>query len=84
AGVTNAWAAREAWIKMDPFWGPREIRGPAWETITGLTALLAGADYFMMMHPFSIKTMKEIIKNLLEGSPGKIEDIYDWVSAKLE
>lgn len=83
AGVTNAWAAREAWIRMDPFWGPKEIRGPAWETITGLTALLAGADYFMMMHPYSIRTMKEIIKNLLEGSPGKAEDIYDWVSAKL-
>jgi len=83
AGVTNAWAAREAWIKMDPFWGPREIRGPAWETITGLTALLAGADYFMMMHPFSIKTMKEIIRDLLEGSEGKSDDIYDWVSSKL-
>jgi len=83
AGVTNAWAAREAWIKMDPFWGPKEIRGPAWESITGLTALLAGADYFMMMHPHSIRTMKEIIKNLLEGSSGKAEDIYDWVSAKL-
>ncbi|OYT30145.1 MAG: CO dehydrogenase/acetyl-CoA synthase subunit delta [Thermofilum sp. ex4484_82] len=83
AGVTNAWAAREAWIKMDPFWGPREIRGPAWETITGLTALLAGADYFMMMHPTSIKTMKEIISALLEGSEGKSEDVLDWVSAKL-
>jgi len=83
AGVTNAWAAREAWIKMDPFWGPREIRGPAWETITGLTALLAGADYFMMMHPFSIKTMKEIIRDLLEGNEGKSDDIYDWVSCKL-
>jgi len=83
AGVTNAWAAREAWIKMDPFWGPKEIRGPAWETITGLTALLAGADYFMMMHPYSIKTMKEIIKSLLEGSPGESRDIHDWVSAKL-
>ncbi len=83
AGVTNAWAAREAWIKMDEYWGPREIRGPIWETITGLAALLAGADYFMMMHPFSIKTMKEII-NYLMSSPLEIEEsVPDWVSADL-
>jgi len=83
AGVTNAWAAREAWIKMDPFWGPKEIRGPIWETITGLCTLLAGADYFMMMHPWSIKTMKEIVSSLLSEPKVKSEDIYDWVSAKL-
>jgi len=83
AGVTNAWAAREAWIKMDPYWGPREIRGPIWETITGLVALLAGADYFMMMHPFSIKTLKEII-DYLSKSPFEVEEtLPDWVSAKL-
>ena len=28
SGTTNAWAAREAWMKMDPKWGPRELRGP--------------------------------------------------------
>ncbi|MEE8403123.1 MAG: CO dehydrogenase/acetyl-CoA synthase subunit delta, partial [Candidatus Hydrothermarchaeaceae archaeon] len=29
-GVTNAWAAREAWMN-EPKWGPREYRGPLWE-----------------------------------------------------
>jgi len=83
AGVTNAWVAREAWMKMDPYWGPGEIRGPIWETITALANLLAGADYFMMMHPTSIKTIHEVINYLLKGNVGKVEDIYSWVSAKL-
>ncbi len=83
AGVTNAWAAREAWMKMDPYWGPKEIRGPIWETITGLATLLAGADYLMMMHPFSIKTLKDIISFFLRGEPTRSEDIYDWVSMKI-
>lgn len=82
-GVTNAWVAREAWIKMDPFWGPKEIRGPIWETYTALVNLLAGADYIMMMHPASIKTIKEVIDYLLRGIGGETSDIYGWVSAKL-
>lgn len=83
AGVTNAWAAREAWMKMDPFWGPKEIRGPIWETITGLATLLAGADYLMMMHPFSIRTLKDIVDFLLRGEPAESGDVLDWVSAKI-
>lgn len=80
AGVTNAWAAREAWLKMDPKWGPREIRGPLWETITGIVNLLAGADYFMMMHPLSIETIENIIDYLMNAEPEEPEEIMDWVS----
>ncbi|MDH5702812.1 MAG: CO dehydrogenase/acetyl-CoA synthase subunit delta, partial [Aigarchaeota archaeon] len=59
AGTTNAWGARESWLKMDSQWEPRELRGPLWEFTTALTMMLAGADYLMMMHPASIKTLKD-------------------------
>lgn len=80
-GVSNAWAAREAWLDMDPRWGPKELRGPIWETITALSMLLVGADYLMMLHPTSVKTVKDIVGHLLRS--GKTGEISDWVSAKL-
>ena len=45
-------------------WGPREYRGPMWETVTALTLLLAGVDLFMMMHPAAVKTLKDLIQTL--------------------
>ncbi|HJW65572.1 MAG TPA: CO dehydrogenase/acetyl-CoA synthase subunit delta [Candidatus Bathyarchaeia archaeon] len=84
SGTTNAWAAREAWLKMAPEWGPRELRGPIWETVTALTLLLAGVDMFMMMHPAAVKTVKDVIKKLTTGvSRGKPEQLSDWVSLKI-
>ncbi|UCE58084.1 MAG: CO dehydrogenase/acetyl-CoA synthase subunit delta [Candidatus Bathyarchaeota archaeon] len=84
SGTTNAWAAREAWQKMDPEWGPRELRGPIWETVTALTLMLAGVDVFMMMHPAAVKTLKDVIKELTgkkgRGDPRKIAS---WVTAKV-
>jgi acetyl-CoA decarbonylase/synthase complex subunit delta len=80
SGSTNAWAAREAWMKMGPQWAPRELRGPIWETITAQTLLLAGVDYFMMMHPASVKAVKTIIDNLIDGKNGR--EPVDWVGLK--
>jgi acetyl-CoA decarbonylase/synthase complex subunit delta len=83
SGTTNAWAAREAWLKMDDKWEPRELRGPLWEVTTALTLLLSGVDMFMMIHPEAVKTLKEVINNLSSGKkvdPGKY---LDWVSAKI-
>ncbi|MBS7658939.1 MAG: CO dehydrogenase/acetyl-CoA synthase subunit delta [Candidatus Bathyarchaeia archaeon] len=77
SGTTNAWAAREAWISMDPKWGPKELRGPIWETVSALTLLLAGVDYFMMMHPAAVKTVKEVIKKLTVKE--EAEKIYNWI-----
>ncbi len=77
SGVTNAWFAREAWKKMAPEWEPRELRGPLWETVTALTSLLAGVDYFMMMHPLAVKTVKDVIEKLMGKGAGKLEKI-DW------
>jgi len=84
SGTTNAWAAREAWMKMAPEWGPRELRGPMWETVTALTLLLAGVDVFMMMHPAAVKTVREVISKLTTGATkGKPEQIADWVTVKI-
>ncbi len=82
SGTTNAWAAREAWMKM-PEWGPRELRGPIWETVTALSLLTVGVDYFMMMHPAAVKTVKEAIKGLTSGQKADPAKIANWVTTKL-
>lgn len=84
SGTTNAWAAREAWMKMGPEWEPRELRGPIWETVTALTLLLAGVDLFMMMHPAAVKTVKEVVNELMGGrGAGRPEKIAEWVTLKI-
>lgn len=69
SGTTNAWGAREAWMKSSPIaqdssWGDREYRGPLWEAVTGLTLAQAGNDLFMMMHPTAISLLKAMTKAL--------------------
>jgi len=83
SGTTNAWAAREAWLEMAPEWEPRELRGPLWEITTALTLLLTGVDLFMMMHPAAVKTIKDLINQLLSGSSGNAERLFEWVSMKI-
>jgi acetyl-CoA decarbonylase/synthase complex subunit delta len=83
SGTTNAWAAREAWLKMAPEWEPRELRGPLWEVTTALTLLLAGVDLFMMMHPAAVKTLKDVTGQLLGGGSGNADKLVEWVSAKV-
>ena len=75
---TNAWAAREAWIAMDPLYGPKEYRGPLWETITALTLLFAGVDLFMMMHPAAVRTMREVVQGLSAFSESAPAPLSDW------
>ena len=82
SGTTNAWAAREAWLKMAPEWEPRELRGPLWEVTTALTLLLAGVDLFMMMHPAAVKTLKDVTKNLVNGGKVDAAKFAEWVSVK--
>ncbi len=83
SGTTNAWAAREAWLKMEDKWEPRELRGPLWEVTTALTLLLAGVDMFMMIHPAAVKTLKDVINNLSSGKKADPSKFLDWVSAKM-
>ena len=82
SGTTNAWAAREAWLKMTPEWEPRELRGPLWEVTTALTLLLTGVDLFMMMHPAAVKTLKEVIGQLVSGKKANASKFVNWVSLK--
>jgi acetyl-CoA decarbonylase/synthase complex subunit delta len=82
SGTTNAWAAREAWMEMAPEWEPRELRGPLWEVTTALTLLLAGVDLFMMMHPAAVKTLKDVVNQLLGGNSGDAAKLAEWVSFK--
>jgi acetyl-CoA decarbonylase/synthase complex subunit delta len=85
SGTTNAWAAREAWMKMAPEWGPRELRGPLWETVTALTLLLAGVDVFMMMHPTAVKTLKEVVNKLTDGTTqARPDTIAEWVKTRIQ
>lgn len=77
-GVTNAWAAREAWMKA-PEWGAREYRGPLWETINAISVLMAGADIMMMLHPGAVKAVKQIIDSIFGELKSKEIDYYDWL-----
>lgn len=79
-GVTNAWAAREAWMN-EPKWGAREHRGLLWEIFTALTVINAGADGMMMLHPNSVKIVKEIIEAASEDLEGPEIDYQDWVGS---
>jgi len=83
SGTTNAWAAREAWLKMAPEWEPRELRGPLWEVTTALTLLLAGVDLFMMMHPAAVKTLRDTSRQLVSGNSGNADKLVEWVSTKI-
>lgn len=84
-GVTNAWGAREAWMKSSPIsedsdWGPREYRGPIYEIVTGLTLALAGGDLFMMMHPGAAAAIKEITQTLFGAKEAERFSIDDWIT----
>ena len=81
SGTTNAWAAREAWMTLDPQWAPKLLRGPLWEVTTGLTLLLTGVDYFMMMHPAAVSTLKSVRGELMSGR--KEREPVDWVTLKI-
>ena len=82
SGTTNAWAAREAWLKMSAEWEPRELRGPLWEVTTALTLLLAGVDLFMMMHPAAVKTLKDVTNYMTSGKKADPSKYANWVSLK--
>ncbi len=79
--ASNAWGAREAWMKMDPFWGPREIRGPLWEIITALSLVMVGIDLILTLHPLTVKVVKDICEKLsnIDVSDGDYEKYLEWI-----
>ncbi|HIJ05804.1 MAG: Acetyl-CoA decarbonylase/synthase complex subunit delta [Methanomicrobiales archaeon 53_19] len=78
---TNAWAAREAWMTMDPEYSPKEMRGPIWETINALILLLAGVDIFMMMHPAAVQTMQDVRTWMMQQKIA-VPQAPDWVRTR--
>jgi acetyl-CoA decarbonylase/synthase complex subunit delta len=85
SGTTNAWGAREAWMKDSPIeedspWGARELRGPLWELVTGLTLSLAGVDFFMMMHPGAVAALKEFMGTLGGMVKEAVKDVDEWIT----
>lgn len=79
SAASNAWGAREAWMKIED-WGAREFRGPLWETVTGITTLMSGADLFMVSHPATVRVLKQITENLY-GQGDTKQTIDNWITA---
>lgn len=63
----ESWKAKEAKAPAsdEPAWGDENKRGVMWEIITATTLLVAGADIVIMRHPDAIKTVREVIDNLM-------------------
>jgi acetyl-CoA decarbonylase/synthase complex subunit delta len=78
ASTSNSWGAREAWMKSEE-WGPKEYRGPLWETVTTITAMMAGGDLFMLSHPATIRIAKRLVENLY-GEVDADQRIQDWIT----
>jgi acetyl-CoA decarbonylase/synthase complex subunit delta len=83
SGSTNAWAAREAWMQMDAKYGSKELRGPLWETLNALTLLLTGVDLFMMMHPAAIRTVKDVVSDLVKQGTANPEQVAQWAGRRI-
>ncbi len=79
SATANAWGAREAWLH-NPEMGPREYRGPMWETAMALAMLMAGNDLYITLHPAAIRTMKDVIKWLM-GEKGE-PTFMSWIGVK--
>ncbi|ATZ60861.2 MAG: CO dehydrogenase/acetyl-CoA synthase subunit delta [Methanosarcinales archaeon Met12] len=77
SGTTNAWGAREAWMKA-PEWGDREKRGPLWEAVTAMSLWLAGCNLFMMICPTSIELFKSMV-DVLTSDKKEIVDVTNWI-----
>lgn len=74
--TANSWGAREAW-RVAPELGPRELRGPLWETIAALTYFMAGNDLFISLHPLCIRTLKDVAGWLMGEK--KPPTFLDWL-----
>ena len=58
-----SWKAREASIDSAE-WGDPVKRGPTWEAMAAVTALMAGAELIVVRHPGTLKIVRETIKEL--------------------
>ena len=67
----EAWKTKEAKVggaeaAVPAAWGDWTNRAIAWETLTAVTLLEAGADILVMRHPESIRRVQQTIDNLMK------------------
>lgn len=48
-----------------PQWGSAIERGIAWEVVTAVSMIMAGADLLIMRHPKAVETVKKVIEELV-------------------
>lgn len=65
--ATEIWKVKEVKESEEnyPEWGNIEERGINWETISVMCMLLSGSNIVTMIHPKSVKVIKELISELL-------------------
>jgi len=61
------WKVKETQAKEEdvPQWGSLEERGIAWEAVTAIALLLAGANILIMRHPKAIEAVEKVIEELI-------------------
>jgi len=66
----EAWRAKESRASSGEFpqWGPELERGVAWEVLTAVALLAAGADILVMRHPAAIEKVNKYIEELFVNS----------------
>ncbi|MCM8782339.1 MAG: CO dehydrogenase/acetyl-CoA synthase subunit delta [Candidatus Omnitrophica bacterium] len=64
----EVWRVKETKVteKEAPEWGDLTKRGPLWEATTAICMLQAGADILVMRHPEAVKSVKDIIDQLMK------------------
>ncbi|MCX5712080.1 MAG: acetyl-CoA decarbonylase/synthase complex subunit delta, partial [Candidatus Omnitrophica bacterium] len=62
----ETWRAKEAKASIAEFpsWGPELERGIAWEAVTAVALLQAGADILVMRHPQAVEKINLYIEGL--------------------
>ena len=62
----EAWKAKEARSTDGevPDWGPQNVRGPMWETVTAAALLQSGADICRVRHPKTAAVIRGLVADL--------------------
>lgn len=63
----DAWSVKEAVVSEEDFpdWGPVEQRGIDMEVATAAAVLAAGSDAVILRHPVSVKTINQLIAEII-------------------
>ncbi|MBE0426407.1 MAG: acetyl-CoA decarbonylase/synthase complex subunit delta [Nitrospirae bacterium] len=61
------WKAKETQARPEdvPPWGSLEERGIAWEAVTAIALIIAGAELLVMRHPKAIEAVEKVVDELI-------------------